>query len=67
MAESPVVGLRIPPELLSQIDSMVGVDGKNRSEVVLNLVKRGLGIAPSPDTAVIIDRLDALEKKLKTC
>ena len=67
MAESPVVGVRFPPELLSQIDGMVGADGKTRSEVVLNLVKRGLGIAPSPDTAVILDRLEELEKKLLAC
>lgn len=67
MAESPVVGVRFPQELLEQIDGAIGRDGKNRSEVVLNLVRRGLGIAPSPDTAAIIDRLDALEKKLLTC
>jgi metal-responsive CopG/Arc/MetJ family transcriptional regulator len=64
---APVVGVRFPTELLDQIDGLIGTTGKNRSEVVLNLVKRGLGIDADSTTAEIADRLGALEKKLKTC
>lgn len=67
MAESPVVGVRFPTDLLEQIDGAIGTQGKNRSEVVLNLVKRGLGIEPAPDTQIILQRLEDLEKKLLAC
>lgn len=67
MPKSPVLGIRVPPELLSAIDALVGKDGKNRTEVVLTLVKRGLNIDPNPDTQAILSRLDELEKKLLPC
>lgn len=67
MAESPVVGVRFPSELLSTIDALVGKEGKTRSEVVLTLVRRALNIDPNPDTQAILSRLDELEKKLLTC
>jgi metal-responsive CopG/Arc/MetJ family transcriptional regulator len=66
MAESPIVGLRFPPELLQQIDRLVGHEGRSRTEVILNLIKRGLGEGGS-DTSAILDRLDALEKKPIAC
>lgn len=67
MAESPVVGVRFPAELLQQVDALVGSKGKSRSEVVLTLVKQALNIEPSADTATILKRLDDLEKKLLPC
>lgn len=67
MAETPVIGVRFPPELSEQIEALIGKAGKNKSEVVLTLVKRGLGIEPSPDAQTILARLDDLEKKLPPC
>lgn len=67
MAESPVVGIRIPPELLREIDSLVGTVGKNRTEVVLTLIKISLGLETRKDTAFIIQRVGKLEKKPQTC
>jgi len=67
MSESPILGLRIDRELLAQIDGLVGSSGKNRSEVALNLIKKGLGITPEPDTEAILERLAVMEKKLLAC
>lgn len=64
MAETTNIGLRCPNEILSQIDARVGFDGRNRSDVLITLVKRGLGLESNPGTGEILARLDALEKKL---
>lgn len=63
MPESRSVAVRIPAPLLMAIDSRVGVDGKNRSEVIITLLQKGLAIAPT-DAALILERLDAIEGKL---
>jgi len=67
MSESPILGIRIPQELLTQIDALVGSSGKNRSEVALNLIRKGLGITAELDTETILERLAAMEKKLLAC
>lgn len=67
MSESPILGLRIPQDLLSQLDALVGSQGKNRSEVALKLIRKGLGAASGPDTEAILERLAAMEKKLLAC
>lgn len=63
MAETKVTGVRIPPDILSQVDRLVGTEGGNRTEVILTLIRRGLGIEGS-DTATVLDRIESLEKKL---
>ncbi|MBD1911284.1 hypothetical protein [Leptolyngbya sp. FACHB-8] len=47
MPESRSVAVRIPDPLLMAIDTRVGVDGKNRSEVIIALLQKGLAIARS--------------------
>lgn len=64
MADTTNIGVRCPDDLLSQIDGLIGRDGRNRTEVILTLVKRGLGLESNPGTADILARLDELEKKL---
>ena len=66
MAETKITGVRIPAEILAQIDKLKGSEGNSRSEVILNLLKRALGMESGADTATILERLDALEKKLLT-
>ncbi len=66
MAESKIVGVRFPGELLSQVDRLVGVEGlgKNRSEVVLALVGKSLGTAPEQNLSAVLERLERIEQKL---
>lgn len=68
MAIEKVTGVRIPTEILTQLDRLVGVEGKTRSEVIIKLLGRGLGMdAAGADTATVLDRIEALEKKLMSC
>jgi hypothetical protein len=39
---TPVTGIRIPSELLARID-VLAIDGKNRTDVILELIRLGLG------------------------
>ena len=66
MPETKITGVRIPAEILAQIDKLKGSEGSSRSEVILTLLKRALGMESGADTATILERLDALEKKLLT-
>ena len=63
MPVSRSVAVRIPDPLLGAIDARVGVDGKNRSEVIITLLQKGLAISPT-DAALILERLNAIEGKL---
>lgn len=68
MAETKVTGVRIPEPILTQLDRLVGVEGGSRSEVIIALLSRGLGMdAAGADTATVLDRIEALEKKLLSC
>jgi hypothetical protein len=42
---TPVTGVRIPLDLLAQIDALA-VDGKSRTDIILQLIQSGLGKEP---------------------
>ncbi len=64
MSESKSVGLRIPDEILTEINSRIGIEGRNRSEVILALIQRGLGLKPVSQSNEMVERLEEIEKKV---
>lgn len=67
VAESPIVGVRIPPDWLEEINRICEETGKIKTQVVLEAVGAYLGKSPTAPTAseleAIYTRLAALEKK----
>ena len=62
-------GFRIPGEILSKIEALATGEGKNRTEVLISLLRRGLAIAPSPTSQPapsLESRVEALEKEVQT-
>jgi len=70
MAESPTVGVRIPPEWLEEINALCEQTGKTKTQVVLEALGHFLGKTTvssiNAELEAIQGRLEALEKKL-TC
>jgi len=70
MAESKNIGFRIPADLLAEINARVGGDFRNRTELIIWLLGKGLAIAPTDTpTAPGLDleaRIKALEKEVQT-
>ena len=70
MAESKNIGFRIPADLLAEINARVGGDFRNRTELIIWLLGKGLAIAPTDTpTAPGLDletRVRALEKEVQT-
>lgn len=65
MSETPVVGVRIPANILRQIDKQAKKGKINRSQQIIELLIRGMGAdGVGADTAAVITRVDALEKSL---
>ena len=67
MADTTNIGLRIPDDLLKEVDALKDEQGISRTEAIISLIQKGLGHSQpetnqaSPD---VLGRLDALEKKL---
>jgi len=60
---TPVTGIRIPADLLALIDARA-VGGKTRTDIVIELIRSGLGVAPSGEGLEQSDRYTALNKRL---
>ena len=56
--ETKPIGVRLPLELIEQIESQRG--DRTLTQTIVALLRKGLGI--EPDTP-IVERLEALEKK----
>ena len=52
MAESRVIGIRVPDSVYDAIEDRVQTTGRKRSEVVLALLKKGLGMAGKDVNAI---------------
>lgn len=75
MAESPIVGVRIPPEWLEEINELCKQTGKTKTQVILEALAQYLGkntvVGINGDIETIRNvlrnhdqRLEAIEKKL---
>ena len=69
MAETKPIGVRIPPRILDQVDSFATAERLSRSQALIELIRRGLGLGADSgaESATIIERLEQLEKKLPNC
>ncbi|MFB2976458.1 ribbon-helix-helix protein, CopG family [Microseira sp. BLCC-F43] len=75
MAESPTIGVRIPPEWLEEINALCKQTGKTKTQVILEALAQYLGkntvVGINADIETIRNvlrhhdqRLEAIEKKL---
>ncbi|HAZ46501.1 MAG TPA: hypothetical protein DDW76_01870 [Cyanobacteria bacterium UBA11369] len=75
MAESPTIGVRIPPEWLEEINELCKQTGKNKTQIILEALAQYLGkntvTGINADLETIRNalrnhdrRLEAIEKKL---
>lgn len=60
---TPVTGIRIPADLLALIDARAS-DGKTRTDIVIGLIRSGLGVASSSEDLEHPDRCTALNSRL---
>jgi len=56
---TPVTGIRIPADLLALIDARA-IDGKTRTDIVIELIRSGLDVMPSSEDLGHPDRYTAL-------
>jgi hypothetical protein len=63
MGATPVTGIRIPPDLLALIDARA-IEGKTRTDIVIELIRSGLGVEPSIEGMNQPDRYTALNTRL---
>jgi hypothetical protein len=63
MGATPVTGIRIPPDLLALIDARA-IEGKTRTDIVIELIRFGLGVEPSIEGMNQPDRYTALNNRL---
>lgn len=62
MAETKAIGVRLPQDLLEQIEAVKG--DRTLTQTIVALLWKGLGIEPEEGTNTpIAVRLEALEKK----
>ena len=45
MAESRIIGIRVPDAIYDAIEDRIQATGRKKSEVVLSLIKKGLGMS----------------------
>jgi hypothetical protein len=62
MAPKKTIGLRVSDDLLQRIEAVQG--DRSLSETVITLIERGLGIEPPLTIEQLLERLEALEKKV---
>lgn len=67
MTETKVTGVRIPEEILAQIEKLEKAEGKSKTAVIVGLLRLGLGMEAGADTATVLERIEALEGKLLSC
>ena len=60
---TPVTGIRIPPDLLALIDARA-IDGKTRTDIVIELIRSGLGVEALSEDLGHPDRYTALNNRL---
>ena len=60
---TPVTGIRIPADLLALIDARA-IEGKTRTDIVIELIRSGLGVTPSGEDLGHPDRYTALNSRL---
>ena len=63
MAENPMIGSRVSPEYLAEIDAICQSTGRTRSQVLLEAIEVYLGKTSS---AGVNSELEALKKRLET-
>jgi hypothetical protein len=63
MGATPVTGIRIPPDLLALIDARA-IEGKTRTDIVIALIRAGLGVEPSIEGMNQPDRYTALNERV---
>lgn len=63
MAETKAIGVRLPQDLLEQIEAVKG--SRTLTQTIVDLLRKGLGIEDEieDETTAIVERLEALEKK----
>lgn len=65
---NPILGVRVPQELIDQLDGVAKASGRDRSQVVREALETFLGNTPSgaiqSELHAVIKRMDDLEKKL---
>ena len=52
MAESRIIGIRVPDDIYDAIEDCIRATGRRKSEVVLALLKKGLGMTGKDVDAV---------------
>lgn len=63
MAENPMIGCRVSPEYLTEIDTICQSTGRTRSQVLMEAIEVYLGKISS---AGVNSELEALKKRLET-
>jgi predicted transcriptional regulator len=63
MAENPMIGCRVSPEYLAEIDTICQSTGRTRSQVLLEAIEVYLGKTSSVG---INSELEAFKKRLET-
>ena len=58
---TPVTGIRIPADLLALIDARE-IEGKTRTDIVIELIRSGLGVAPLNEDLGHSDRYTTLKR-----
>jgi predicted DNA-binding protein len=68
MAENPMIGCRVSPEYLAEIDTICQSTGRTRSQVLMEAIEVYLGKTSSAgvnsELEVLKKRLETVEKKL---
>jgi hypothetical protein len=64
MSKVPIQ-LNFSADLLKQIDSLIGIEGSDRSEVIFTLLKRALAEASDSDGSTVLARLTTVEQTLE--
>ena len=59
---TPVTGIRIPADLLALIDARA-IEGKTRTDIVIELIRSGLGVASANEDLGHPDRYTALNNR----
>jgi hypothetical protein len=62
MAETKLVGVRIPNALLKRVEAVKGED--TLSQTVIKLIEKGLGLEPDPEAPEVLERLAEIERML---
>ena len=67
MAENPMIGCRVSPEYLAEIDTICQSTGRTRSQVLLEAIEVYLGktssVGVNSELEVLKKRLETVEKK----